>query len=213
MFAEGINWSSMTRRTRDGKATDVSEDLPQHEDEIVIGDKDVVWKADSAFGEYLREVREAAGLTLREAAEQFGTSFTYLHRLETGKRTTPPTTNLIEKVARAYGRDLKEVITAAGFVRNVAPDVNLAVDIRVLFDAVISQPGLRPIGLEHRDIGYYSPMQKQQVVDLLLKYEEHRQGGGRTVHEILEETKRRLEAQTLPVNLGDLFKDDEGDEP
>ena len=212
MFAEEIDWSSMTRRTRDGEVTDVSDELPQHEDEIVIGDKDVVWKADSAFGAYLREIRETAGLTLREAAEQFGTSFTYLHRLETGKRTTPPTTNLIEKVARAYGRDLQEVIRAAGFVRSVAPDVNLAVDIRVLFDAVISQPGLRPIGLEHRDIGYYSPMQKQQVVDLLLKYEEHRQGGGRSVHEILEETKRRLEAQTLPVDLGDLFKDDEEDE-
>jgi transcriptional regulator with XRE-family HTH domain len=152
----------------------------------------VIWRSDAAFGDYMRQIREEAGFSLRQAAEVFGTSFSYLQRLEKGPgaRHRPPTMRLIEKVARAYGRDLDEVMHAAGFRRNVPPDIDLAADIHVLFDALISEPGLRPIALEQPALAYYSTLQKQQVVDLALKVEEHLAGGGKPIHKILEEAKR-----------------------
>lgn len=157
----------------------------------------VIWRSDAHFGEFMREIREAAGLSLRQAAEVFGTSFSYLQRLEkgAGPRHRPPTMRLMEKVARAYGRDLDEVMRAAGFRRQVPPDADLATDIHVLFDALIAEQGLRPIALEHPAPAYYSTLQKQQMVDLALKVEEHLAGGGKPIHEILEEAKREQDAR------------------
>jgi len=158
----------------------------------IDGPDAVIWNSDAHFGEYMRKIRKDAGLSLRQAAKVFGTSFSYIQRLEKGKgpRHRPPTMRLMEKVARTYGRDLQEVVSAAGFRKQVPPDADLATDIHVLFDALIDEPGLRPIGLEHPAPAYYSTLQKQQMVDLALRVEEHLAGGGRSIHGILEEVKR-----------------------
>ena len=41
-----------------------------------------------SFGERLRELRKAKGLTLRDMAAKVGVGFTYLSRVETGRMTT-----------------------------------------------------------------------------------------------------------------------------
>lgn len=57
-----------------------------------------------AFGETIREMREAQGLGLRVAAERLGISPAYLSRIERGKER-PPKPELIKKMARLLGGD------------------------------------------------------------------------------------------------------------
>lgn len=57
-----------------------------------------------AFGETIREMREAQKLGLRSAAERLGISPAYLSRIERGKER-PPKPELVKKVARLLGGD------------------------------------------------------------------------------------------------------------
>ena len=57
-----------------------------------------------AFGETIREMREAQGLGLRVAAERLGISPAYLSRIERGKER-PPKPDLVKKIARLLGGD------------------------------------------------------------------------------------------------------------
>lgn len=57
-----------------------------------------------AFGETIREMREAQGLGLRVAAERLGISPAYLSRIERG-RERPPKPELVKRVARLLGGD------------------------------------------------------------------------------------------------------------
>ena len=57
-----------------------------------------------AFGETIREMREAQSLGLRAAAERLGISPAYLSRIERGKER-PPKPELIKKIARLLGGD------------------------------------------------------------------------------------------------------------
>lgn len=56
------------------------------------------------FGQTVRELREAQGLGLREAAEQLGISPTYLSRIERG-RERPPKPEVISRIAALLGSD------------------------------------------------------------------------------------------------------------
>lgn len=57
-----------------------------------------------AFGEMIREMREAQGLGLRVAAERLGISPAYLSRIERG-RERPPKPELVKRMARLLGGD------------------------------------------------------------------------------------------------------------
>jgi transcriptional regulator with XRE-family HTH domain len=57
-----------------------------------------------AFGESIREMREAQSLGLRVAAERLGISPAYLSRIERSKER-PPKPELIKKMARLFGGD------------------------------------------------------------------------------------------------------------
>lgn len=63
------------------------------------------------LGERLKELRMAAGLSVREAAAQIGKSAGYLSRLET--RGEIPAPELILTIAEAYGADAGELLKAA----------------------------------------------------------------------------------------------------
>ena len=58
-----------------------------------------------AFGEVLREMREAQGIGLRVTAERLGISPAYLSRIERGKER-PPKPELIKKLAMLLGGDV-----------------------------------------------------------------------------------------------------------
>lgn len=57
-----------------------------------------------AFGETIREMREAQGMGLRTAAERLGISPAYLSRVERGKER-PPRPDLVKRMATLFGGD------------------------------------------------------------------------------------------------------------
>lgn len=57
-----------------------------------------------AFGEAIREMREAQGVGLRVAADRLGISPAYLSRIERG-RERPPKPDLVKRMARMLGGD------------------------------------------------------------------------------------------------------------
>lgn len=67
------------------------------------------------FGERLRGLRKAKGLTLRQVAAQVGVGFTYLSRVETGRMTYGdyPSEQLIHKLAEALDADEDELLLLA----------------------------------------------------------------------------------------------------
>ena len=67
------------------------------------------------FGEHLRTLRKARGLTLRQMAAQVGVGFTYLSRVETGRMTYGdyPSEELIHKLAEALVADENELLVLA----------------------------------------------------------------------------------------------------
>lgn len=67
-----------------------------------------------AFGARLLELREAAGLTLRQLASVLGIDHTYLSHIESGRRT--PSDEVICKVAAHFGQDADVLRLQAGQV-------------------------------------------------------------------------------------------------
>jgi transcriptional regulator with XRE-family HTH domain len=67
------------------------------------------------FGERVRGLRKAKGLTLRQMAAQVGVGFTYLSRVETGRMTYGdyPSEELIGKLAKALDADVDELLLLA----------------------------------------------------------------------------------------------------
>jgi HTH-type transcriptional regulator, competence development regulator len=65
------------------------------------------------FGDRVRELRKAKGLTLRDAAKPAGMDFTYLSKLETGKLTYTPSSDVIRALAKVLGADPLELLRLA----------------------------------------------------------------------------------------------------
>lgn len=64
------------------------------------------------LGNYLRERREAAGLSLRRVARLANINDSYLGRLERGEQN--PTLEMLQKITDALSLNLDEVLTAVG---------------------------------------------------------------------------------------------------
>ena len=60
------------------------------------------------FGMKLRKIRKAKGVTQEKLAESAGIDFSYLNRIESGKRN--PTLKIIAKIARVLGIRLDELM-------------------------------------------------------------------------------------------------------
>lgn len=65
-----------------------------------------------AFGERVRELRKARGLSQRELAGRAGIDFTYLSKIENG-RIEPPSEDVIRRVAEELGTNADELILLA----------------------------------------------------------------------------------------------------
>ena len=68
---------------------------------------------EESFGQYLKRVREAAGLSVPELAQRSGVSVSHLSRVESGWRATPKP-DIIERLAFALRRPAEEVFQKAG---------------------------------------------------------------------------------------------------
>jgi transcriptional regulator with XRE-family HTH domain len=70
---------------------------------------------DLSFGDYLRELRKAKGLSQKELAERVDINFTYLSKIETGS-AAPPAEDTIRKLADVLRADVDKLTFLAGKV-------------------------------------------------------------------------------------------------
>ena len=68
------------------------------------------------FGTYLRELRRARRLTLREVQEKSGVSNSYLSQVENG-RILQPSPHVLQKLAEAYDVPYEHLMARAGYIR------------------------------------------------------------------------------------------------
>lgn len=66
------------------------------------------------FGERIRELRKAKGLTQREFADQLGIDFTYVSKIENGRTEIPPSEQLITRMAVLLSVNANELLSLAG---------------------------------------------------------------------------------------------------
>ncbi len=67
------------------------------------------------FGTKLRELRKAAGLTLRELAERIAVNYSYLSKMETGA-LPPPSERVARRLAQELNYDKDELLALAGII-------------------------------------------------------------------------------------------------
>src|SRR5947209_5087915 len=70
------------------------------------------------FGQRVRQLRQARGMTLRDLAPKVGVGFTYISKIENGNLDFGdyPSEALIRKLAKALGADLDELLLLAEIV-------------------------------------------------------------------------------------------------
>ena len=95
-----------------------------------------VGKTVESLGDYLKEQRVAAQLSLRQLAEQAGVSNPYLSQIERGLRR--PSADVLQQLAKALRISAEQLYLRAGIV---SPDegVGGSVELAVLGDPVLSE--------------------------------------------------------------------------
>jgi transcriptional regulator with XRE-family HTH domain len=87
------------------------------------------------LGEYLREQRRAAELTLRQLAEQTGLSNPYLSQIENGLRR--PSAEVLQRLAAALRVSAEALYVRAGLIEQ--PGEDRSVEIAISSDLAISE--------------------------------------------------------------------------
>jgi transcriptional regulator with XRE-family HTH domain len=93
-----------------------------------------VGKTVETLGDYLREQRVAAQLSLRQLAEQTGVSNPYLSQIERGLRR--PSAEVLQQIAKALRISAEQVYVQAGILN---PDDGQARSVEL---AILADPGL-----------------------------------------------------------------------
>ena len=98
--------------------------------------KGKVGKTVETLGDYLREQRVSARLSLRQLAEQAGVSNPYLSQIERGLRR--PSAEVLQQLAKALRISAEQLYVRAGIV---APDEGIggSVELAVLGDQALTE--------------------------------------------------------------------------
>jgi transcriptional regulator with XRE-family HTH domain len=93
------------------------------------------------FGEYLKSLRMARGLTLRQVEEISGVSNAYVCISEKGTRKNPPHPSILQKLAIAYSVPLNEMMEKAGYLTETEhPEITEEIKINRAFEYIIKDP-------------------------------------------------------------------------
>ena len=144
-----------------------------------------IWRFSEEFGPWLRELRTTHGLTLREAGQALGITFTRLQKLETGGRVKPPAMELLARAATLFGLPYEEVLTRAGFKMEVPTGMRDAVRCDEAFSALALHPALRPACMDERWAEAFSRLQKAQWIQFAQNLEAHVLGGGARIADLM----------------------------
>jgi transcriptional regulator with XRE-family HTH domain len=95
-----------------------------------------VGKTVETLGDYLREQRQSARLSLRQLAEQAGVSNPYLSQIERGLRR--PSAEVLQQLAKALRISAEQLYLRAGIV---SPDEGIggSVELAVLGDQLLTE--------------------------------------------------------------------------
>jgi transcriptional regulator with XRE-family HTH domain len=146
----------------------------------------LTWEARASFGPYLRGLRDASRLSLRAASETMGVSFSYLAKLETGEKPTPPTLKVLQRIANVYGRDLREMMHEAGFRFETSAEMDAVLDsLDARFLRLVTHPALRPMRMDAVVLELIPPLVKRQWIEFARKLETHLMGSAEEVEAIL----------------------------
>ena len=115
-----------------------------------------------SLGTKLRELRRAAGLTLRELAEMAKLDFTYLSKIETGKLQYMPATDTIRTLAELLGANPLELLSLAD---KLPPELNQISEV----------PAARRFMERAQTVA--SPQDWEALLDVLEERHAARQGG------------------------------------
>ena len=96
----------------------------------------LVGRAVGGLGDYLKEQRVAAALSLRELAEQSGVSNPYLSMVERGVRN--PSAQVLQQIAKALQISAEQLYIRAGLL-SVEDDTGGSVELAVLNDPRLSE--------------------------------------------------------------------------
>ena len=157
-------------------------------DDEPLGMTTLLWERRDTFGPYMRRLRELTGLSLRKASADLGLSYTYLCKLETGAKATPPSIGLMQRMASVYGRDLREVMHEAGFRFETPPEVDQLLDtLDERFRRLVMAPTLRPLRMDDRVIELIPPLVKRQWIDFAQSLEARVLASGAIVNRLLKD--------------------------
>ncbi len=96
----------------------------------------LVGRAVGGLGDYLKEQRVAAALSLRELAEQSGVSNPYLSMVERGVRN--PSAQVLQQLAKALQISAEQLYIRAGLL-SVGEDTGGSVELAVLNDSRLNE--------------------------------------------------------------------------
>ncbi len=102
----------------------------------------LVGRAVGGVGDYLREQRVAAALSLRELAEQSGVSNPYLSMVERGVRN--PSAQVLQQIAKALQISAEQLYVRAGLL-SVEDDTAGSVELAVCNDGRLNEDQKRSL--------------------------------------------------------------------
>lgn len=135
-----------------------------HEEEAEE-DATFIWRRNPEFPNYLRRVREKAGLSVRQAAPAIGVSVPYLSRLETGGPAKRPDVQRLYRMADVYGVDRRTMLKNAGVQLELPPELAVFDKLDSQFAAIMLDPAIKPARLNEDALGYISDRLKMQIVE------------------------------------------------
>ena len=102
----------------------------------MVGSKGKVTQTARALGDYLKEQRTSAQLSLRQLAEQAGVSNPYLSQIERGLRK--PSAEVLQQIAKALRISAEQLYVRAGIL-NPEDGVGGSVELAVLADTSLTE--------------------------------------------------------------------------
>ena len=99
------------------------------------------------LGKRIRQLRTARGLGVREMSTLIDVSATYLSRIETSAEQSPPTEDVLRRIARVLDADCDELMRLAGrvsaeSVRTILADPQMPAFLRLVRERGLSADAL-----------------------------------------------------------------------
>lgn len=91
------------------------------------------------FGSYLKRLRRAKGLSLKQVEEAAEVSNAYLSQIERGIRK-PPHPDILKRLAKAYEVPVEELLEAAGYLEDARDRRLQRQKVERAFEHVITDP-------------------------------------------------------------------------